>query len=73
MHACLCACLCVGVSLAELGDSLGQQYHSPCDVISRTDVMIVGRGIVGADDPATAARQYRDAGYQAYTELRHTQ
>jgi len=66
----LLAC-CVGVNLAERGDSLGQQYHSPRDAVftHRTDVIIVGRGIRTAMDPASAARQYRDAGYQAYLEL----
>jgi len=60
-----------GVSIAEQGDSLGQQYRSPHDVIftRRSDVIIVGRGIRAAMDPAAAAKQYRDAGYQAYLDL----
>jgi len=60
-----------GVNAVETGDSLGQQYHSPHDVIftRRTDVIIVGRGIRTASDPAAAAKQYRDAGYQAYLDL----
>ena len=60
-----------GVNTVETGDSLGQQYHSPRDVILtyRSDVIIVGRGIRLAADPAAAARQYRDAGYQAYLDL----
>ena len=60
-----------GVSLAEHGDSLGQQYHNPRDVIltRHNDVIIVGRGIRTALDPAAAAKQYRNAGYQAYLDL----
>jgi len=59
--------------MADDGDSLGQRYHSPRDVIltHRTDVIIVGRGIRAARDPAAAAKQYRDAGYQAYLDLLH--
>jgi len=60
-----------GVNMAERGDSLGQQYCTPHDVIfsRRNDVIIVGRGIRAAVDPAAAAKQYRDAGYQAYMDL----
>jgi len=60
-----------GVNTVETGDGLGQQYRSPRDVILShgTDVIIVGRGIRTAIDPAAAAKQYRDAGFQAYLEL----
>ena len=60
-----------GVNVVERADGLGQQYHSPRDVIltHRTDVIIVGRGIRSSLDPAAAAKQYRDAGYQAYLDL----
>jgi len=60
-----------GVHMAESGDALGQQYRSPHDVVytERSDVIIVGRGIRMAVDPADAAKQYRDAGYQAYLDL----
>jgi len=60
-----------GVNTVETGDSLGQQYRSPRDVIlaRRSDVIIVGRGIRLAVDPASAAKQYCDAGYQAYLDL----
>lgn len=57
----------------ESGDSLGQQYQTPHDVIvrRRCDVIIVGRGIRKAIDPANAAKKYRDAGFAAYSGLFH--
>lgn len=57
-----------GVNLHVKGDNLGQQYNTP-DVVVRekgTDIIIVGRGIYRADDPAAAAKQYRDQGWAAY-------
>ncbi|KAJ3021681.1 orotidine 5'-phosphate decarboxylase [Thoreauomyces humboldtii] len=57
-----------GVSMAEPGDSLGQQYRTPEQVIleSQCDVIIVGRGIYGASDPVAKAIEYRKAGWDAY-------
>ena len=59
------------MNIAERGDSLGQQYHTPHDVVftQRSDIIIVGRGIRAAVDPTAAAKDYRDAGYQAYLDL----
>ena len=51
------------------GDSLGQQYHSPSSLLGGadgTDVIIVGRAIINAPDPAQEARRYQAAGWEAY-------
>ncbi|KAI9206603.1 Orotidine 5'-phosphate decarboxylase domain-containing protein [Polychytrium aggregatum] len=59
-----------GVGLEAKGDSLGQQYRTPRQVIleSGCDVIIVGRGIYGGGDIAEKARTYREAGWAAYLE-----
>lgn len=57
-----------GVKLEAGSDQLGQQYDTPAKaIIDRgTDVIIVGRGIIAAQDPLAEARLYREAGWQAY-------
>ncbi|MCJ1421565.1 orotidine 5'-phosphate decarboxylase [Xylographa parallela] len=67
-----------GVSLPSLaeeaalgqgaGDGLGQQYRTPAKVVAADgcDVVIVGRGILGAKDRAREAERYRAAAWEAY-------
>jgi orotidine 5'-phosphate decarboxylase subfamily 1 len=60
-----------GVQLSVGGDTLGQQYLTPEEVIckNQSDVIIVGRDIITAQDPSAAAKKYRTAGWQAYQKL----
>lgn len=57
-----------GVKLQSGGDKLGQQYITPEKAIleNGSDIIIVGRGILVADDPQAEAKKYRDAGWNAY-------
>lgn len=56
-----------GVSMGQKGDGLGQQYATPEDAVKRgADVIIVGRGVYGADDVAKEAKRYQEAGWEAY-------
>jgi uridine monophosphate synthetase len=50
------------------GDGLGQQYNTPAKLIGLcgTDIVIVGRGIINADDPPTEAERYRRQAWKAY-------
>lgn len=60
-----------GVNLAQVADSLGQQYNTPEHVVrsKKADIIIVGRGIYKAADPVAAARQYRHAAWDAYQSI----
>lgn len=57
-----------GVRFSEAKDSLGQKYITPEKAIkeNESDIIIVGRGIINADDPLTSAKKYREAGWEAY-------
>lgn len=63
-----------GVSLPREGDELvkgdgkGQQYRGPEQVVGRdgVDVVIVGRGVLGAMDREREAERYRKAAWKAY-------
>jgi orotidine-5'-phosphate decarboxylase len=57
-----------GVNMGSKGDGLGQQYNTPDRVVREKgcDVIIVGRGIIGAEDKVAKAEEYRKAGWEAY-------
>jgi len=57
-----------GVQLATGKDSLGQQYITPQKALidNGSDIIIVGRGILQAQDPLAEAKKYRQAGWDAY-------
>lgn len=65
-----------GVGLDTKGDSMGQQYRTPREVVleSGCDVIIVGRGVYGKDNAANPdavrdqAERYRAEGWKAYQE-----
>ncbi len=56
-----------GVNMVKKGDDLGQNYHTPQQVIQEkgSDIVIVGRGIYASDDPKSAALSYQQAAWSA--------
>ncbi|MCL1818766.1 MAG: orotidine-5'-phosphate decarboxylase [Spirochaetaceae bacterium] len=60
-----------GVQLSKGKDDLGQQYLSLEEAIKGgADGIIVGRGIYGAADPLSAAKMYREKGWETVEALR---
>jgi len=58
-----------GVQIQSKADSLGQRYTTPEEaVLAGSDIIIVGRGIYGAENPLEMAKKYREAGWKAYME-----
>ena len=52
------------------GDGKGQQYNTPQKIIGimGNDVIIVGRGIIKAEDPVLEAERYRKKAWEAYEQ-----
>lgn len=56
-----------GVHLSHSGDTTGQQYRTPQQLIQHgADVIISGRGILHAKNMLNEAKAYREAGWSAY-------
>jgi len=59
-----------GVKLEAGTDNKGQQYLTPATAIAGgSDIIIVGRGIISANDPVATALEYKNAGWRAYQNL----
>jgi uridine monophosphate synthetase len=59
-----------GIQMAEGKDSHGQRYVTPEKAIieNQTDIIIVGRGILEAEDKKKTAEHYRNKGWEAYCQ-----
>ncbi len=59
-----------GVNLDVKGDKLGQRYMTAeAAMAGGVDAIIVGRGIVAAEDPAAQAQRYRETAWQAFKTI----
>lgn len=55
-----------GIKMGDLNDALGQQYKTPQQAMSQgSDILIVGRGIIHASNPAETAKLYRDIAWES--------
>lgn len=59
-----------GAEGQKLGDGLGQQYNTPRKLVLEQgcDVIIVGRGILKAEDRVQTTLRYKEEGWNAYLE-----
>lgn len=59
-----------GVNLKSAYDHLGQKYQNPTDIIRTkgADIAVVGRGIYQDDNPALAAKLYKDKLWNSYLD-----
>lgn len=58
-----------GIKLEASNDSLGQQYSTPEIAIHKgSDVLIIGRGILTAENPLAETQKYRERGWKAYLQ-----
>ena len=59
-----------GIQMHDSADPFGQQYRTPSSAISRgSDIIIVGRGIYGQNNPREAALAYQKEGWKTYASL----
>ena len=57
----------LGVEPNSKGDTLGQQFSAPADLVEAgADVLVVGRNIWEDADPVVRAQEYQAAGWDAY-------
>lgn len=59
-----------GVNMKNSDDKLGQKYQNPSDVIltKGADIAVVGRGIYQDENPAEAAKSYKEWLWNNYLE-----
>lgn len=59
-----------GVNIKKTDDTLGQKYQNPSDIIltKGADIAVVGRGIYQDDNPAKAAKSYKEWLWNSYVE-----
>ena len=53
---------------SQVSRAMTRRYFKDLDTYAESDIVIVGRGILKADDPQTEAERYRRHAWQAYLE-----